>query len=164
LEASLQGQPQAFAAGTLNAAHSHRLKCTADLLAVGLGAFGQGPDDTQGRFGEALAVAGTAVMMPTDGSSVPDYQVTEDQLVPELHLLYGLTARGNFSKLLRFEASRSARGVLSLAELVDTLWNKRSRLAPDSQFWRRAPASSGQRCSARQHLRQATDARLSWCA
>jgi anti-anti-sigma factor len=119
LEASLKGEPQAFAAGTLNAAQSHRLKCTADLLAVGLGAFGQGPDDTQGRFGEALAVAGTAVMMPTDGSSVPDYQVTEDQLVPELHLLYGLTARGSFSKLLRFEASRSTRGVLSLAELVD---------------------------------------------
>jgi anti-anti-sigma factor len=119
LETRLQGQPEAFAAGTLNAASTHRLKCTPDILAVGLGAFGHGPEDTQDRFGEALAVAGTAVTMPTDGSSVPDYQVNEGQLVPELHLLYGLTARGSFSKLLRFEAGRSQRGVVGLGELVD---------------------------------------------
>jgi len=119
LETSLRGQPEAFAAGTLSAAHSHRLRCTADVLAIGLGAFGNGPEDTQGRFGEAMAVAGMAVTLPTDGSCVPDYQVIEGQLVPELHLLYGLTARGTFSKLLRFEASRCPRGVVSLGELVD---------------------------------------------
>jgi hypothetical protein len=89
------------------------------MLAIGLGAFGRSPEDTQSRFGESLAVGGLAVTMPTDGSSVPDYQVTEGQLVPELHLLYGLTARGAFSRLLRFEAGGSRRGVISLAELVE---------------------------------------------
>jgi anti-anti-sigma factor len=120
LHASPQGSPKAFMSGELSAAQSQRLRCTGELLAVGLGAFGAGPEDTQGRFGEALAVAGAAVTLPTDGSSVPDYQVIEGQLVPELHLLYGLTARGNFSRLLRFEAARSRRGVIGLTGLVDS--------------------------------------------
>jgi anti-anti-sigma factor len=132
LETCLNGRPEAFAAGTLNATHSQRLRCGDDVLAVGLGAFGQGPEDAQGRFGEALAVAGVAVTLPTDGSCVPDYQVTEGQLVPELNLLYGLTARGNFSKLLRFEASRSPRGVVSLGELVD--WALEETQSPGAGF------------------------------
>jgi anti-anti-sigma factor len=120
LNACLHGRPEAFANGELSATQSQRLRCTSDLVAVGLGAFGAGPEDTQGRFGEALAVAGAAMALPTDGSSVPDYQLTEGQLVPELHLLYGLTARGNFSRLLRFEAGRSRRGVVGLSELVES--------------------------------------------
>ena len=115
------GQVEAFATGQLAAAQSQRVGCAPDVLAVGLGAFGSGPADTQARFGESFAVAGTAVTLPTDGSHVPDYQLTEGQLVPELHLLYGLTARGNFSRLLRFEAGRSQRGVVSLADLVESV-------------------------------------------
>lgn len=119
-EVCLQGRPEAFADGTLSVAQSHQLRCTPDVVAVGLGAFGNGPEDTQGRFGEALAVAGVAVTLPTDGSSVPDYQLTQGHLVPELHLLYGLTARGGFSQLLRFEAGRSPRGIIGLGELVES--------------------------------------------
>jgi hypothetical protein len=115
----LVGQPEAFATGNLVATQSQRLRCTADTLAIGLGAFGRSPEDAQSRFGESLAIGGVAVTMPTDGSSLPDYQVTEGQLVPELHLLYGLTARGAFSRLLRFEAGGSQRGVISLGELVE---------------------------------------------
>ena len=120
LEGAWLGSAAAFATGQLSAAQSQRVTCAPTVLAVGLGAFGSSPTDTQPRFGESLAVAGTAVTLPTDGSSVPDYQVTEGQLVPELHLLYGLTARGNFSRLLRFEAGRSQRGVVNLANLVDS--------------------------------------------
>ena len=121
LEGGCLGPVEAFATGQLAAAQSQRVGCTPDMLAVGLGAFGAGPADTQARFGESFAVAGTAVTLPTDGSNVPDYQLTEGQLVPELHLLYGLTACGNFSRLLRFEAGRSQRGVVSLADLVESV-------------------------------------------
>jgi len=121
LEGGCLGQVEGFATGQLAAAQSQRVGCTPDVLAVGLGAFGGGPADTQARFGESFAVAGTAVTLPTDESNVPDYQLTEGQLVPELHLLYGLTARGNFSRLLRFEAGHSQRGVVNLADLVEAV-------------------------------------------
>src|ERR1044071_4788104 len=39
LEVALQGRPESFAAGTLSAMQCHRLRCTADVVAVGLGAF-----------------------------------------------------------------------------------------------------------------------------
>jgi hypothetical protein len=90
------------------------------MIGVGLGAFGRHADDTRSRFGESLAVAGTALSMPTDGSSIPDYQVTEASLVPELSLLYGLVAHGTFSHLLRFEAAASQRGTLGLSWLVES--------------------------------------------
>ena len=121
LDVELVGRPEALAGGQLSAAQSHRLRCTADVVAVGLGAFGLRGDDGQARFGEAMAVVGTAVTLPTDGSSVPDYQVTEGELVPELHLLYGVTARGAFSRLIRFEASRSDRRGICLGALVEAV-------------------------------------------
>ncbi|MFM1769564.1 MAG: hypothetical protein RJA22_2093 [Verrucomicrobiota bacterium] len=113
------GQPAAFAAGGLQPGQARAVRCAPDVLALGLGAFGNGAAEAAGRFGESLAVAGAAVTLPTDGSSVPDYQVVEEQLVPELQLLYGFAARGRFARLLRFEAGRSARGVLGLGQLVE---------------------------------------------
>jgi hypothetical protein len=52
---------------------------------------------------------------------VPDFQVIEGQLVPEMYVLYGLTATGQFSQLLRFEAAASERGLIALAELVEAV-------------------------------------------
>jgi len=121
LEGHVLGRPEAFANGQLSAAESQRLRCIGDTLAIGLGAFGQQSEDTQNRLGESLAVAGVAVTLPTDGSSVPDYQLMEGELVPELHLVYGLVAKGSFSRLIRFEAGRSQRGVMGLGELVETV-------------------------------------------
>ncbi len=121
LESALLGSPEAFAKGQLSAAQSQSLRCTPDILAVGLGAFGLRPEETESRFGESLAIAGVAVTQPTDGSSVPDYQATEGELVPELQLLYGLTAKGQFSRLVRFEANRNEQGTISLGALVEAV-------------------------------------------
>jgi anti-anti-sigma factor len=121
MEGQLWGTPEAFAKGQLTVEQSKGVRCTPDLLLVGLGAFGQRPEEASSRFGETLAVAGIAVTQPTDGSSVPDYQLTEGDLVPELQLLYGIGARGQFSRLIRFEAVRSERGVVSLTALVETV-------------------------------------------
>jgi anti-anti-sigma factor len=119
LECQFHGRPENFAAGQLSAGDSVRMRFDADVFGIGLGAFGSGPDDARDRFGEFLAVAGAAVTQPTDGSSVPDFQITEGRLVPEMNLLYGLTARAGFSRLLRFEAGSSTRRVISLSDLVE---------------------------------------------
>jgi hypothetical protein len=115
------GRPEAFFEGTLSASHSHPLRCEPDLVAIGLGAFGRTAEEGSGRHGEMLAVAGAAVSMATDGSSVPDYQVTEGKLIPEVQLLYGISARGALSHLLRFEAARSSRGVVGVSALVGSV-------------------------------------------
>jgi anti-anti-sigma factor len=91
----------------------------ASAFGFGLGAFGNGFVDAQTRFGEFLAVGGSAAYLPTDGTNVPDFMVSSGKLVPEMNVLYGLRCEGGFSHLMRFETS-SAEGPISLAELVRT--------------------------------------------
>jgi len=74
-------------------------------MAVGLGAFGNGFGDCRNRFGEFLAVAGAAAYQPTDGSNVPDYLISQGELVPEIQVLYSIVCEGAFGFLARFEAT-----------------------------------------------------------
>ena len=91
----------------------------AATFGLGLGAFGHGFDDARVRFGEFLAVAGSAAYLPTDGTNVPDFMVSSGDLVPELNTLYGLRCDGAFPRLLRFEASAPTNTV-SLADILHT--------------------------------------------
>ncbi len=91
----------------------------ASTFGFGLGAFGNGFDDSQSRFGEFLAVGGSAAYLPTDGTNVPDFMVSSGKLVPEMTVLYGLRGEGGFSHLMRFETS-GVEGPICLAELVRT--------------------------------------------
>ncbi len=86
---------------------------------LGLGAFGDNFEDAQTRFGEFLAVGGSAAYLPTDGTNVPDFMVSTGELVPDVNVLYGLRCEGGFTHVLRFEAT-SAESPISLAELVRT--------------------------------------------
>jgi len=91
----------------------------ASTFGLGLGAFGNGFEDARARFGEFLAVAGSAAYLPTDGTNVPDYMVCSGALVPELNALYALRCEGDFSHWLRFEASTSANAI-SLTDILRT--------------------------------------------
>jgi len=95
------------------------LKFPASTFGVGLGAFGHGFEDAQSRFGEFLAVGGSAAYLPTDGTNVPDFMVCSGDLVPEVNVLYGLRCEGGFTHLLRFE-STNADSPVEFSELVVT--------------------------------------------
>lgn len=86
-------------------------------VAVGIGALGRQSDEGLARCGEFLAVAGVAAFQPSDGSSRPDFMVSEGALVPEGQLVLGLQAEGDFQTLARFETAGEVRAV-SLTELA----------------------------------------------
>jgi anti-anti-sigma factor len=111
------GDPEKFATGQCGAGVTATRLGLEDLV-IGLGAFG--PAESTGvRVGELLCAGGASLAMPTDGSSVPDFQLAEARMVPEASLLYGLTAQGPFSRQLRFESAQSKRGTISLSSLLD---------------------------------------------
>lgn len=87
-------------------------------LGVGLGAFGNDFDESRGRFGEFLAVAGSAAYLPTDGTNVPDYGLSTGQFVPRLQVLYGVACEGHFSEIVQFERKDDNRRV-KLHEIVE---------------------------------------------
>jgi anti-anti-sigma factor len=95
------------------------LKFPASTFGFGLGAFGHGFEDAQSRFGEFLAVGGSAAYLPTDGTNVPDFMVCSGDLVPEVNVLYGLRCEGGFTQLLRFEAA-NIDSPLAFSDLVAT--------------------------------------------
>jgi anti-anti-sigma factor len=89
------------------------------VLGVGLGAFGNDFVDSQARFGEFVAVAGSAAYLPTDGTNVPDYSLSKGDFVPRLQVLYGVACEGEFSKIVQFERKDKSRRV-KLHEIVET--------------------------------------------
>jgi anti-anti-sigma factor len=95
------------------------LKFPASTFGLGLGAFGHGFEDAQSRFGEFLAVGGSAAYLPTDGTNVPDFMVCSGDLVPEVNVLYGLRCEGGFTQLLRFEAT-NVDSPIAFSDLVAT--------------------------------------------
>ncbi len=92
----------------------------ASTVALGIGALGSSFAESATRCGELLAVSGVAAFQPADGSSRPDFMVSEGALVPEGHLVLGLLAQGSFGSLIRFEAKAEARsiGMSELAQMA----------------------------------------------
>ncbi|HXE90025.1 MAG TPA: STAS domain-containing protein [Terriglobales bacterium] len=113
------GDPALVAGARYRHEHCRTMSFPENSFALGLGAFGAGFDDCRARFGEFLAVAGSAAYLPSDGTNVPDYMVSTTGLVPEIEMLYGVVCEGAFRHLLRFEAHRDAGG-LRLSELAET--------------------------------------------
>lgn len=111
------GDPAQLRNASFSATDCRAVQFPAATFGLGLGAFGHDFNDARERFGEFLAVAGSAAYLPTDGTNVPDFMVSSGDLVPELHTLYGLRCTGAFSHLLRFEAVASAAPV-TLADLL----------------------------------------------
>jgi anti-anti-sigma factor len=120
LSYSIRGNAEKFSTGGFAERDNVRLEFPAETMGVGLGAFGNDFADCRGRFGEFLAAAGTAVTLPTDGSSVPDFVIAEGQLVPRVNALYALTAAGRFAHLLRFEAKSTTINMIGLSSLIES--------------------------------------------
>ena len=89
------------------------------LLGLGLGAIGDSFDECKGRFGEFIAVAGTAAFLPTDQATKADYMLTEGEFVPNMQVVYGLMGDMHFSRLLRFSTPVSETiGLSEIAKVV----------------------------------------------
>ena len=118
LQCSLIGRPEKSFNGGFQDADCNAVSLPKGTFGLGLGAFGSSFQDCRERFGEFLAVAGTATTLPTDGSTTPDFVVTEEALVPELKVLYGLVGKGQFTQMMRFDATPE-KGVIGLSDLVE---------------------------------------------
>ena len=119
LQCRMIGDPGLLRGCRFGAGDCHTIQFPQACFGLGLGAFGEDFEEAQARFGEFLAVGGSAAYLPTDGTNVPDFVVSSGELVPELKVLYGLRCEGEFGHLMRFETS-AAETPISLAELART--------------------------------------------
>ncbi len=117
MRVAMSGDASVLASGVVHAARP--VSFGDAIVALGIGALGSGGADQLMRAGEFLAVAGTAAFQPSDGSSRPDFMISEGSLVPQGQLLLGLVGEGEFGRLARFAATPEARTV-GLTELAQT--------------------------------------------
>jgi len=120
------GRPDDLATGALRGTDARTVRLEAETCCLGLGAFGVegesgGPVQTEEKYGESLGVSGVAIEQATDDSSVPDFQISQGAMVPELKLLYGAQGSGEFAHLIRFEAGKSDRRTIRFSELLEQI-------------------------------------------
>jgi anti-anti-sigma factor len=111
LRCKILGDPALLEGCRYDQTTTRTIALTPSTFGLGLGAFGQTYDECRNRFGEFLAVAGTAAYLPTDGTNVPDYLIASGKFIPELMVLYGLFCEGNWKNLIRFEATGSSASI-----------------------------------------------------
>lgn len=102
-ETALWGSPPGRPREEGPRAASFRFTLTPDTVALGLGALGDDSAAAAGRYGEFLALGGAAVHDPAPHAETPDYLLGSTAGVLPFLLSYGLTARGGFTHLVRFE-------------------------------------------------------------
>jgi len=105
------GKPERLSSAAFGKEDAMLLALPPDVFALGLGAFGESYESCYDRFGEFLAVAGSAALQPAEETGYADYMVSSGNFVPQVMTLYSLSCRGAFSKLFRFESSPSAGSV-----------------------------------------------------
>jgi anti-anti-sigma factor len=122
LSCTLIGQPELLGTSGFSPAECRSLTFANGSFGLGLGAFGEGFADCQDRFGEFLAAGGCAITLPTnEPQALPDYVVEQGGLVPQIEALYALAGKGDFSRMVRFDALSEFQGKIALSELIDTL-------------------------------------------
>lgn len=114
------GDPAAVLEGRAPAAAA-RVAFPRDTIGVGIGGLGADVAEASGQAGEFLAAGGAAICLAGAPDAVPDWIVSEGRLVPEVHVLHALVGEGGFAHEVRFEATDSEAGALSLADLAGLL-------------------------------------------
>jgi len=119
LVCSVIGNPEPLKRGRFSKKDSKILTFPESTFAIGLGALGNDFEECSLRFGEFLAVAGSAVYLPTDGTNVPDYLIARGNAIPEMNVFYCLLCDGAFTNMVRFESKEHSRS-LTVTEIANT--------------------------------------------
>lgn len=116
LAGEVVGDPNRFPRDTYLEQNCEKREFGADVIGLGLGAFGSMFSDVQSRFGEFLAVGGAVAQQPA-AAAKPDFQLEQGKLVPAVQMAYGLRCRGRMRQHQRFEPAEEGQRI-SLSALV----------------------------------------------
>ena len=117
LSCRVVGRADGFARG-YDAAACRTVHFPSPVFGLGVGAIGESYEETRDRFGELIALGGTAAYLPTDGALTPDWVTAGPDAPPTVVLGAGLVCEGAFSNLIRFRTQPGSNTV-SLAELAN---------------------------------------------
>jgi anti-anti-sigma factor len=125
MKPALHGDPARLEKTGFPDTGSRRLAVSSDMIAVGIGAFGNGFEDCRDRFGEFMAAGGAAVCLPAGDARAPDYSIARGGFIPEAETLYAAAAQGPIQRCIRFDTAPGSPAALEqIIEAAMTLCNE----------------------------------------
>ena len=122
----LQGSPEKIESCNFGPEDMHSLQLNEPWFGLGLGAFGQGFDDCQSRFGEFVALGESIITLPSDQTVTPDYMLRSGHFIPEIQRLYSIGFSGTFQQEIYFSPDKETSiSLTSLAESIVEMGNHR---------------------------------------
>jgi len=107
----LRGSPEKLSSLGFGASDAELFSLEDDESAVGIAAFGSGFEDCKSRFGEFMAVCGSAACLPSDDTKYPDFMTKGEKIMPQANVLYSIGFRGRPSSCIRFETASEKRSI-----------------------------------------------------
>lgn len=120
MKGMIVGSPAGLFEGMADPAAVRTIPFHSQRYGVGIGAFGDGPEEIFHSMGEFIGLGDVIAWLPTDEMKKPDYLIRAGQMVPKVNLLYGLLFEGLFSHMIRFEVTDMDRKV-PFSQLMDHL-------------------------------------------
>jgi anti-anti-sigma factor len=122
LNCQSMGDPAPLESAGFEKEHCQTLRFSDSAFAIGLGALGENFEECKHRFGEFIAAGGALAYLPTDGTNVPDFLLSNETSDADVQVCYALSCsaakKQPFRRLVRFEAKAGL--PLRLTNLLDT--------------------------------------------
>lgn len=119
-EISVIGSSEKLVSGTYDKEDSHNISFPAEVVAMGIGAFGENFEVCREHFGEFLTFGGVALTRPP-GSSEVDYIISQGEIVPKGCMLSGIKLKGEFSTVFRFSTRKKDESITLSTLCSETL-------------------------------------------
>lgn len=122
----IHGSPEKIKSCSYGPEDMKSLQLKKPWFGLGLGAFGQGFEDCQSRFGEFVALGESMITLPSDQTVTPDYMLRSGDFIPEIQCLFSIGFSGTFQQEIYFSPDKETSiSLTSLAETVVEMGNHR---------------------------------------
>jgi len=115
----LNGNPEKMKSCSFLESDNQLLKLEKPFFGLGIGAFGDGYDDSRSRYGEFISLGEGIASLPSDETKTPDYIIKTGNLVPEINTLYSLGIDDSFQNEVSFSPENETS--ITLRNIVETV-------------------------------------------